>query len=510
MVDEKAFCLIDNVMETMMADSALLAMYVHMHWGYNYPYAARTWSIDDWRSYARGLSSLGYNAVMIWPMSETMPDPLTESDKAFLGKIRDVIRMLHDEVGFKVWICICPNTVGNEHAAEFTFENRPFFTTDLRLNPGDPTEVDEIMQRRRPVFDYIREADGISVIDSDPGGYIGSTNAEFASLLCRYMQVFSEYNPAGTVYYWMHVGWESYNQWWEEAERSAEFPPFRWEKKNWLEVVSALNDSGLKNWGLFAGHPLHIEVVEAMGASNRALYYPYGVVEGEPTFPLTNCHPEVVAHYLAAYDRTKTERGAIANSQSHVVQLPNTYLFAHLAKGGAIDSADLAAFARGLVPEIGDTIAGGWRALWPGDDTAKMRKLADELASHENDQFSAGPHSGLLLGGANRYVTDLALQLRFRAASVDIIRALSEDEDASDKLKTLIPAWSAWQARTGFNDAYGDAQGLLPALRKLGDPQADAVLRDFDDWRDPSVRHGIVIRLLDALSKSYDRRSLCS
>jgi len=497
-----------------MADPALLAMYVHMHWAYNYPYAARTWSIDDWRGYARGLSSLGYNAVMIWPMNETMPDPLTPSDKAFLDKIRDVIRMLHDDVGFTVWICLGPNTVGNDRAAEFTFENRPFFQTDLRLNPGDPKDVDEIMRRRRALFDYIREADGISIIDSDPGGYIGSTNAEFAALLCRYMEVFGEYNPAGTVYYWMHVGWESYNKWWEAAEQAGEFPPFHWEKKNWYEVVSALNESGLRNWGLFGGNDLHIEVAEELHASDRTLYYPYGVVEGEPTFPLTNYSPDVIAHYLASYDRSRTHLGAMANAQSHVAQLPNTYIFAHIAQGGTIDTADLAAFARGLIPEIGDTIAEGCKSLWPGDDTAKMREIAGELAARDDDRFSAGPHSDLLLGGANRFVSDLTMQLRFRAASVDVIKALSEEADVTDKLKTLVPAWSQWQARTGFNDAYGDAQGLLPALKKLGDPATDAVLRDFDDWRDPSVRHGIVTRLLDALSKRMaamqQRGPLCS
>jgi len=38
----------------------------------------------------------------------------------------------------------------------------------------------------------------------------------------------------------------------------------------------------------------------------------------------------------------------------------------------------------------------------------------------------------------------------------------------------------------------------------LRDPGIDAVLRDLDDWRDPSVRHGIVLRLLDALRKRAD------
>ena len=34
------------------------------------------------RCFHRDLDKLGYNAVMIWPMLETMPDPLTPSDQA--------------------------------------------------------------------------------------------------------------------------------------------------------------------------------------------------------------------------------------------------------------------------------------------------------------------------------------------------------------------------------------------------------------------------------------------
>ena len=60
----------------------MVGMYVHQHWPYNRPYAARTWTLDDWRGYADGLCKLGYNAVMIWPMLETMPDPPTPSDQA--------------------------------------------------------------------------------------------------------------------------------------------------------------------------------------------------------------------------------------------------------------------------------------------------------------------------------------------------------------------------------------------------------------------------------------------
>src|ERR1700736_2567165 len=89
----------------------LLGMYVHEGWPYNHPYAARTWTVEDWRGYAEGLSKLGYNTISIWPALETMPEPLTLSDRAQIETIAHVIGILHREFGFRVFLTLCPNLV---------------------------------------------------------------------------------------------------------------------------------------------------------------------------------------------------------------------------------------------------------------------------------------------------------------------------------------------------------------------------------------------------------------
>src|SRR5579872_1682284 len=103
-----ALCLLTVVLAAMVAigdrrgEAAvprIVGMYVHQHWPYHHPYAARTWTLEDWRGYADGLHRLGYNAILIWPVLETMPDPLTASDQANLGKIAKVIDMLHEQFG---------------------------------------------------------------------------------------------------------------------------------------------------------------------------------------------------------------------------------------------------------------------------------------------------------------------------------------------------------------------------------------------------------------------------
>ena len=55
----------------------VLGMYVHEGLSYKHPYAARTWTFEDWQNYADGITKLGYNTMMIWPSLEGMPSPLT-------------------------------------------------------------------------------------------------------------------------------------------------------------------------------------------------------------------------------------------------------------------------------------------------------------------------------------------------------------------------------------------------------------------------------------------------
>src|ERR1700680_2246192 len=106
----------------------VVGMYIHQHWPYNHPYAARTWTVEDYRGYADGLKKLGYNTLVIWPLLETMPDPLTPSDQANLDKIGKVVDMLHDELDMRVFLTLCPNIVANnQEAAKLPFQKRHFF-----------------------------------------------------------------------------------------------------------------------------------------------------------------------------------------------------------------------------------------------------------------------------------------------------------------------------------------------------------------------------------------------
>jgi hypothetical protein len=163
-----------------------------------------------------------------------------------------------------------------------------------------------------------------------------------------------------------------------------------------------------------------------------------------------------------------------------------------------VDSADLSGFAEGLVPGKGDLIAESWKTI-SGSDSERMRELSGRLGESISGSLAEGPYGGLLLRTPQQFFDDLALQLSFRADVVDLISAVDSDSDWRPVLKALTASWAAWQERTGFDDAYCDAQGLHEPLRKIGNPEITRALDVFEDWQDPSTRHGLVRRLLAAL-----------
>ena len=123
----------------------MLGMYIHMHWSYNHPYAARTWDLGDWRSYLTGLRSLGYDFIQIWPMLDSMPPEPTAGDVAFLERLGQVIRVAQDEMGMRVTIVSCPNTIGNQRSAGYEFADRPYFACECKIDPKDPAAVETLL-----------------------------------------------------------------------------------------------------------------------------------------------------------------------------------------------------------------------------------------------------------------------------------------------------------------------------------------------------------------------------
>jgi len=456
-------------------DAPRLGIYVHTHWAYRHPYAARTWTLADWRGFLSGLRGLGFDTVQIWPMLDTMPHPLTASDRRHLARLARVIDMAHGDFGMRVVVGACANTVGNERSAGFAFEDRPYFVTERKLNPADPAEVEELFARRREALKPLSRADGFWVIDSDPGGYEGSPPEDFVMLLGRYRRLLDQLRPGIELVYWVWWGWNS-------GREAA-----------WRIALAGLKGLDPEPWSLLLCLPEHLPVAEEQGLAERAASFRYGAIENEPSMPWTRHDPEGLFRSLSA---VRCPRGAQGNAQTHPVQLPHLYYFSHFARGGTPADADLDGFAERLLPGCGRPIAAAFRAM--GD--APVEAIEAAAAAIEGLRpGEAGDLKGLLFGSAERFLGDLRAQLRLRRAEKRLELARGADE-IRQALRGMAEPLDGWVARHGFND-YGwqtPVARIGTACEAIG--AVDIVVL-FRLGRTEQHRHGFMARLLEAMRK---------
>jgi hypothetical protein len=454
--------------------SKMVGMYVHQHWPYKHPYAARTWTVEDYRGYASALQKLGFNTLVIWPLLETMPDPLTASDKANLAKIGQVIDMLHNELGMRVMLTLCPNIVAdNAIAAKASFESRHFFYSDKFIDPGDAAALQRMMGWRKQLVRPLARVDGVVIIDSDPGGYPGSTNNQFVNLLVQHRKMLDSLRPGIELYYWMHVGWQAYCRYYQTGK-------FGWgTPEESVDILEKLKQANPAPWGItihtydVPPNGTDLALAERFNVAATALTFNYGAIEAEPSFPMTNFGGNDA---FAAGARI-APGGVVGNAQTHCVQLPNTYAFGRGASGKAPPThGDYVAFANDLIQGGGETIVQGWMAL-AGNDAKKMRAMADQLAQLGGQPLAAGPLKGLLFGDPQRFVTDLVLELRMKGAYEGFVAASDQGQGVKEKLKDFVDAAAEWQTRTGYQCAWGWPR-MTETLKKLRSPIIDAILEE--------------------------------
>jgi hypothetical protein len=424
----------------------ITGMYVHQHWSYNHPYAARTWTLEDWEGYLDGLHKLGFNAVLYWPVMETIPDPPTPSDVESLERFAKVIDIAHEKYGMKVFITMSPNVVPkSEEARKYTWEKRKFFACDDRINPRDVNAVAKIIKQRKELISYLKDVDGIMLIDSDPGGWPGSTNVDFVSLLGNYRTMFDEIRPGIELYYWSHAGWQAYSRFYATAKFEFGLP------EEFAETYQLLERQKLEPWGIATGQLLGDP--KKLGLEDRVLSFRFGAIEGEPTFPITNFGSDIA--WKAANE--PAPRGVMGNAQSHCLQVPYTFAFARGDQNLPIEKDDYTQLAEEMITDQGETIYAGWSALG-GSDPQAMRDASRALAAIDKSTLKPGRLKGLLFGDAGRYIDDLVFQLN-AVADLENFRtaALAEPQDQAKvavSFAAFIDSISKWQARHDYKGAW--------------------------------------------------------
>jgi hypothetical protein len=451
-------------------NTKMVGMYIHSIWPYKHPYSARTWTIDDYRGYADGLKTLGFDTLILKPLVEIMPEPLPPSDRAHLDKIRNVVDMLHNEFEMRVFLNLNLNVVANENAIKFPFPKRHYFSCDSFVDPEDRKAVERMMDWREKLLRPLAKIDGISIIDSDVGGYPGSTNEQFVHLFGEYRKMLDRLRPGIQLVYWMHVGWEAYSKYYATGK-------FEWgTPAEAVDVLTRLKKLDPKPWGI-AVHTVSPEpsgadmkLAEKMGLASNAIAFNYGAIESEPSIPMTNFGGE--SAFKAGLARAPG--GVAGNAQTHCVQLPNTFAFARGATGKPEPTErDYIEFADDLISGQGETIVRAWQALG-GDNPRAMQEMAKRLGALDKKVLTTGGLKGLLVESPQRFISDLVLQLRLRAAFKELVGASDKNQDIRDPFRVFFAATMAWQERHGY-ESYWDWPKMKETLEKLNSPALNAV-----------------------------------
>jgi hypothetical protein len=390
-------------------------------------------------------------------MIDTMPVPLRRSDEIHLNKIQDVIRYAHSELDMKVTIGASANVIGNSRAADYSFENRPYFSTELRLNPAIDNDMHKLISVRRALLEPLKDADGFWILDSDPGGYPGSSHQEFVEILKLHRNLLDELRSGMELIYWVWMGWHR----WEDEETS---------DRVIRETLSCLPSEALEPWGLLICTKRHFAMVKEMDFLHRVMYFPYNIVEDEPSFPWTGFSPRRIQSAFEGLSSVLYPRGVMANSQTHALQLPHLYLFTHFTQGGQAETINLDSFSESLIPGSGGRIADAWRTL-AGSNTMTIQRSIESLRSLVREKPRGGQLKGLLFGDTGRFVEDIVIQLELKKSILELGNALDMGQDPVLQLADLYEKLIAWVGCHGYRDwYYGPFREILhPLLKEVAD-----------------------------------------
>ena len=388
------------------AGFARRGFYLHGCWVFNYPFAVRCWQPADYAHMFGLLRRLGFNTVMLWPVLETIPAPLSPADRAALANYRQTIADAQ-AAGLECWLTQCPNlTVPPELGAKpWAARSLMRYARNVRLDR--PEEAEPFYRHRAAILEILNNADGYVTIDGDPGGYPGARPAEFLEVFRRDRQTIDR---AGThpktqkVIPWIWCGWGTKGVWREPIE------PFV------RATLATLKPRPLEPFELLPGRSIreghangriNMDLVSQAGLLDRSTLMLYEIIEFEPSVPSARLQLADVRRVIREeLTRSSAARGCFGNAQQPVMVLPNLYLFGRGAQDPAyLDQPDekvLGDLARllGGPPEL---LVPAWSCLG-----LPLERIPGDLPARLRSTRLSGAAAADLPGGPERYLEILA------------------------------------------------------------------------------------------------------
>lgn len=471
-------------------------------WAINYPYTFRTWTEEDWQKYLDMLSYQGVNLFYHWPFIEIMPVPLSPEDEAYLEECRRVVDYAQKKHGMEVWLMQCTNRVAKDRCGVADPRQRPYWRPSQEdLNPGNPEHFKAIMASREAMYRIINNADGVCNIDSDPGFLAEGTFDDYNKVLLGCRALLDRHNLNGKqtkLINWMLWGWGRK----EKIQLEGLMDHQRL-------ALRALIEGGPKPLWLISGQfPEYLPMVRDEGLISRTVYLPYGIIEREPGYPVTNVEIDAVRGMFNGPDaKFPGLAGIMGNVQTPLLQFPNLFYFTSSmcdSNYANVSEKDVLLEVSGyLFPDHRQLLANCYLAL-KEDDPARIEALVAQLDKIvRNDTLGRPGVFGRKLFPDHRIVTkSLLLQLRMRAAYRRLLAGVTPATPKAECEKLLcdyLEAYLAWDTTHGWHNIFGWQAWQLAAF-----PYGAIAGELRKNLRTDSEVNGFFAQAAESLSSKYD------
>ena len=471
-------------------------------WAINYPYTFRTWTEEDWQKYLDMLSYQGVNLFYLWPFIEIMPVPLSPEDEAYLEECRRVVDYAQKKHGMEVWLMQCTNRVAKDRCGVADPRQRPYWRPSQEdLNPGNPEHFKAIMASREAMYRIINNADGVCNIDSDPGFLAEGTFDDYNKVLLGCRALLDRHNLNGKqtkLINWMLWGWGRK----EKIQLEGLMDHQR------LALRALIEGGPLPLWLISGQFPEYLPMVRDEGLISRTVYLPYGIIEREPGYPVTNVEIDAVRGIFNGPDAKSPDvAGIMGNVQTPLLQFPNLFYFTSSmcdSNYANVSERDVLLEVSGyLFPDHRQLLADCYLAL-KEDEPAKIEALVAQLDKIvRNDTLGRPGVFGRKLFPDHRIVAkSLLLQLRMRAAYRRLLAGVTPATPKAECEKLLcdyLEAYLAWDTTHGWHNIFGWQAWQLAAF-----PYGAIAGELRKNLRTDSEVDSFFAQVAESLSSKYD------
>ena len=363
------------------------------------------------------------------------------------------------------------------------------------MNPGDPAQLQRILDSRKALYQIVNNVDGVCTIDCDPGGWPGAPLSDWAKIFNGCRSLLDEHNihhSQAKQIAWLHLGWG------RTTAVRLDYP---------MEAIIKGLEKECRGPMLYiAGWPALLQMCKDAGVISRTVSLPYSTIEGEPSYPTTRIPLEDITNTLKLIHGFPDAAGAMGNAQCPLIQFPRTHAFL----SGAWDrsylgrsEADVLKDTSGLLyPENAALVADCFAALG-STKPGRIDELADQL-----QQLTKGGrlgHPGVygrkLFPTSNLVAESLLMQLRLRAAQQRLFQEYGNTPTEDGLRRLLLPALDAyltWDEAHGWHDLWGTGwpQQESPIFGDSRLPQFVKCLRSLPEGNQA------IQRLLDDVTRS--------